>query len=41
MTTHSSTPADGYLDPHGVAKTLRYWHGSPWTEHTHADQQEA
>ncbi|MFF8970904.1 phospholipid scramblase-related protein [Streptomyces sp. NPDC014995] len=39
MTTHSNTPAGWYPDPHGAARTLRYWDGSQWTEHTHADQQ--
>ncbi|MFF3846172.1 phospholipid scramblase-related protein [Streptomyces sp. NPDC002328] len=39
MTTHSNTPAGWYPDPHGAAQTLRYWDGSRWTEHTHADQQ--
>ncbi|MEU6809840.1 phospholipid scramblase-related protein [Streptomyces sp. NPDC046831] len=39
MTTHSNTPAGWYPDPHGAALTLRYWDGSQWTEHTHADQQ--
>ncbi|MFF3935795.1 phospholipid scramblase-related protein [Streptomyces phaeofaciens] len=39
MTTHSNTPAGWYPDPHGAAQTLRYWDGTQWTEHTHADQQ--
>ncbi|MFI7498757.1 phospholipid scramblase-related protein [Streptomyces sp. NPDC049687] len=39
MTTHSNTPAGWYPDPHGAARTLRYWDGAQWTEHTHADQQ--
>ncbi|MEU8588710.1 phospholipid scramblase-related protein [Streptomyces sp. NPDC048664] len=39
MTTQSNTPAGWYPDPHGAAQTLRYWDGSQWTEHTHADQQ--
>ncbi|MFI6034553.1 phospholipid scramblase-related protein [Streptomyces sp. NPDC051315] len=39
MTTHSNTPAGWYPDPHGAVRTLRYWDGSQWTEHTHADQQ--
>ncbi|MFJ4807719.1 phospholipid scramblase-related protein [Streptomyces longwoodensis] len=39
MTTHSNTPAGWYPDPHGAAKTLRYWDGARWTDHTHADQQ--
>ncbi|WP_133913705.1 phospholipid scramblase-related protein [Streptomyces sp. NBC_00582] len=38
MTTHSNTPAGWYPDPHGAAQTLRYWDGTRWTEHTHADQ---
>ncbi|MFF8593773.1 phospholipid scramblase-related protein [Streptomyces sp. NPDC015220] len=39
MTTHSNTPAGWYADPHGAAQTLRYWDGSQWTEHTHAEHQ--
>ncbi|MEU3511998.1 phospholipid scramblase-related protein [Streptomyces longwoodensis] len=39
MTTHANTPAGWYPDPHGAAKTLRYWDGTRWTDHTHADQQ--
>ncbi|MFD5583035.1 MULTISPECIES: phospholipid scramblase-related protein [unclassified Streptomyces] len=39
MTTQSNTPAGWYPDPHGAAQTLRYWDGTQWTEHTHADQQ--
>ncbi|MFB7740048.1 phospholipid scramblase-related protein [Streptomyces sp. NPDC056112] len=39
MSTYSNTPAGWYPDPHGAAQTLRYWDGSQWTEHTHADQQ--
>jgi uncharacterized protein YxjI len=39
VTTRSNTPAGWYPDPHGAARTLRYWDGSQWTEHTHADQQ--
>ena len=39
MTTHSNTPAGWYPDPHGAPRTLRYWDGSQWTQHTHADQQ--
>jgi uncharacterized protein YxjI len=39
VTTHSNTPAGWYPDPHGAPRTLRYWDGSQWTEHTHADQQ--
>ncbi|MFD7136106.1 phospholipid scramblase-related protein [Streptomyces sp. NPDC059894] len=39
MTTHSNTPAGWYPDPHGAVRTLRYWDGTQWTEHTHADQQ--
>ncbi|GGW48283.1 MULTISPECIES: phospholipid scramblase-related protein [Streptomyces] len=41
MTTHSNTPAGWYPDPHGADRTLRYWDGSQWTEHTHAEQQQA
>ncbi|GGV82127.1 phospholipid scramblase-related protein [Streptomyces thermoviolaceus] len=37
MTTHSNTPAGWYPDPHGAAGTLRYWDGTQWTGHTHAD----
>ncbi|MFR0356017.1 phospholipid scramblase-related protein [Streptomyces sediminimaris] len=40
MTTHSNTPAGWYPDPHGVPRTLRYWDGGQWTQHTHADQQQ-
>ncbi|GHK02198.1 hypothetical protein SY2F82_39950 [Streptomyces sp. Y2F8-2] len=39
MTTHSNTPAGWYPDPHGAPHTLRYWDGSQWTQHTHAEQQ--
>ncbi|MET9506473.1 phospholipid scramblase-related protein [Streptomyces sp. NPDC006622] len=39
MTTHSNTPSGWYPDPHGADRTLRYWDGSQWTEHTHAEQQ--
>ncbi|MFF9813319.1 phospholipid scramblase-related protein [Streptomyces sp. NPDC014006] len=39
MTTQSNTPAGWYPDPHGAQQTLRYWDGTQWTEHTHADQQ--
>jgi uncharacterized protein YxjI len=41
VTTHSNTPAGWYPDPHGAAQTLRYWDGTQWTEHIHADQQAA
>jgi uncharacterized protein YxjI len=41
VTTHSNTPAGWYPDPHGADRTLRYWDGSQWTEHTHAEQQQA
>ncbi|MGW1561282.1 phospholipid scramblase-related protein [Streptomyces sp. NPDC002144] len=41
MTTHSNTPAGWYPDPHGASQTLRYWDGAQWTQHTHADQQQA
>ncbi|MFJ9544294.1 phospholipid scramblase-related protein [Streptomyces sp. NPDC101225] len=41
MTTHSNTPAGWYPDPHGAPRTLRYWDGAQWTQHTHADQQAA
>jgi uncharacterized protein YxjI len=39
VTTQSNTPAGWYPDPHGAPRTLRYWDGAQWTEHTHADQQ--
>jgi uncharacterized protein YxjI len=39
VTTQSNTPAGWYPDPHGAARTLRYWDGARWTDHTHADQQ--
>ncbi|MGP4007156.1 phospholipid scramblase-related protein [Streptomyces sp. 4N124] len=39
MTTHSNTPAGWYADPHGAPRTLRYWDGAQWTEHTAPDQQ--
>ncbi|MER7971647.1 phospholipid scramblase-related protein [Streptomyces sp. NPDC096080] len=38
MTTQSNTPAGWYADPHGAAKTLRYWDGSAWTDHTSPEQ---
>jgi uncharacterized protein YxjI len=41
VTTHSNTPAGWYPDPHGASQTLRYWDGAQWTQHTHADQQQA
>ncbi|WP_210587841.1 phospholipid scramblase-related protein [Streptomyces sp. GESEQ-35] len=39
MTTHSNTPSGWYVDPHGAPRTLRYWDGAQWTEHTAPDQQ--
>ncbi|MFD4570911.1 phospholipid scramblase-related protein [Streptomyces sp. NPDC058417] len=39
MNTHSNTPAGWYPDPHGATRTQRYWDGSQWTEHTHAEGQ--
>ncbi|MFG2452517.1 phospholipid scramblase-related protein [Streptomyces sp. NPDC048512] len=39
MTTHSNTPAGWYPDPNGTPRTVRYWDGSQWTDHTNADQQ--
>ncbi|WP_394428983.1 phospholipid scramblase-related protein [Streptomyces sp. SGAir0957] len=36
MTTQSNTPAGWYPDPQGAPQSLRYWDGSQWTEHTHA-----
>jgi hypothetical protein len=30
-------PPGWYPDPYGVPRLLRYWDGSAWTEHTHAD----
>ncbi|MFI7402093.1 phospholipid scramblase-related protein [Streptomyces sp. NPDC049541] len=41
MTTHSNTPAGWYPDPHGAPRTLRYWDGAQWTQHTNTDQQQA
>jgi len=41
VTTHSNTPAGWYPDPHGAPQTLRYWDGAQWTDHTHAEQQQA
>ena len=41
MTTHSNTPAGWYPDPHGAPKTLRYWDGAQWTQHTNGQQQAA
>ncbi|MHC3471421.1 phospholipid scramblase-related protein [Streptomyces sp. 7R007] len=38
MTTQSNTPAGWYPDPHGAPRTLRYWDGAQWTEHTNPDQ---
>ncbi|MGW0331881.1 phospholipid scramblase-related protein [Streptomyces sp. NPDC003011] len=40
MTTQSNTPAGWYPDPHGAPRTLRYWDGAQWTEHTNEDQQQ-
>ncbi|WP_324790339.1 phospholipid scramblase-related protein [Streptomyces sp. H51] len=37
MTTHSNTPAGWYPDPHGAPRTLRYWDGAQWTQHTSPD----
>ncbi|MCD9876468.1 phospholipid scramblase-related protein [Streptomyces guryensis] len=37
MTTHSNTPAGWFPDPHGAPRTLRYWDGAQWTEHTSPD----
>ncbi|MFJ3822259.1 phospholipid scramblase-related protein [Streptomyces nodosus] len=39
MTSQSNTLAGWYPDPHGAPQTLRYWDGTRWTEHTHAEQQ--
>ncbi|MEV3859017.1 phospholipid scramblase-related protein [Streptomyces sp. NPDC050095] len=39
MTTQSNTPAGWYPDPQGAPQTLRWWDGSQWTEHTHAQGQ--
>ncbi|MBN0048683.1 DUF2510 domain-containing protein [Streptomyces actuosus] len=41
MTTQSNTPAGWYPDPHGAPRTLRYWDGVQWTQHTNPDQQAA
>ncbi|MFE9095720.1 phospholipid scramblase-related protein [Streptomyces sp. NPDC007264] len=41
MTTQSNTPAGWYPDPHGAPRTLRYWDGAQWTQHTSPDQQGA
>lgn len=41
MTTQSNTPAGWYPDPHGAPRTLRYWDGVQWTQHTSPDQQGA
>ncbi|GHH82485.1 scramblase [Streptomyces sulfonofaciens] len=41
MTTQSNTPAGWYPDPYGTPQLLRWWDGSRWTEHTHANQQAA
>ncbi|MET8946416.1 phospholipid scramblase-related protein [Streptomyces sp. NPDC004542] len=38
MTTQSNTPAGWYPDPHGAPRTLRYWDGVQWTDHTGPDQ---
>ncbi|MEV1019562.1 phospholipid scramblase-related protein [Streptomyces sp. NPDC050264] len=39
MTTQSNTPAGWYPDPQGAPQALRWWDGSQWTEHTHAQGQ--
>ncbi|MFI0235599.1 phospholipid scramblase-related protein [Streptomyces sp. NPDC016845] len=36
MTTQSNTPAGWYPDPQGAPQSLRWWDGSQWTDHTHA-----
>lgn len=41
MTTQSNTPAGWYPDPHGAPRTLRYWDGAQWSDHTSPDQQGA
>lgn len=41
VTTQSNTPAGWYPDPQGAPQSLRYWDGSQWTEHTHAQAPEA
>jgi uncharacterized protein YxjI len=41
VTTQSNTPAGWYPDPHGAPRTLRYWDGAQWTQHTNPDQQQA
>ncbi|OON81797.1 phospholipid scramblase-related protein [Streptomyces tsukubensis] len=37
MTTESNTPAGWYQDPHGAPRTLRWWDGTRWTDHTNPD----
>ncbi|MCQ4041817.1 phospholipid scramblase-related protein [Streptantibioticus rubrisoli] len=41
MTTQSNVPAGWYADPQGTPNVLRWWDGSRWTEHTHADPRAA
>ncbi|WP_269856254.1 phospholipid scramblase-related protein [Streptomyces sp. RPT161] len=41
MTTQSNVPAGWYADPQGAPNLLRWWDGSRWTEHTHADPRPA
>lgn len=41
MTTHPNPEAGWYADPHGTPHQLRWWDGSRWTEHTHADPRQA
>ncbi len=41
MTTQSNVPAGWYADPQGAPNVLRWWDGSRWTEHTHADPRPA
>lgn len=39
VTTQSNTPAGWYPDPHGAPRTLRYWDGAQWTQHTQGEGQ--
>ncbi|MDH6213009.1 phospholipid scramblase-related protein [Streptomyces pseudovenezuelae] len=41
MTTDSNVPAGWYPDPHGAPRTLRYWDGAQWTQHTNPDGSQA
>ncbi|MFJ9038426.1 phospholipid scramblase-related protein [Streptomyces sp. NPDC102406] len=39
MTTQSNIPAGWYPDPQGADRTLRWWDGAQWTDHTNAQAQ--